>query len=68
MTTLTRGNLHLVVEYFGFTGSSGRNEVLVEDVEDIFTDLGEFGFDLLSVSLDHRNLCLVTLRLLLLLD
>jgi hypothetical protein len=42
--------------------------VLVEDLEDVLADLGELGLDLLPVGLDHGDLGLVALRLLLLLD
>ena len=42
--------------------------MLLEHVEDVLADLGELALDLLPVALDHRNLRLVTLRLLLLLD
>ena len=49
--------------------SGGRgDEVLVQDVEDVLADLGELGLDLLAVGLDHRDLGLVALGLLLLLD
>lgn len=47
---------------------SKRNGVLVKDVKDILTDLGEFGLDALSVALGHRDLSLVALRLFLLLN
>lgn len=44
------------------------NEVLVKDLEDVLTDLGELGLDLLPVGLDHVNLLVVSFALLLLLD
>ena len=42
--------------------------MLVEDLQDIFADLGEFTLDLLSVALDHGNLCFVALGFLFLLN
>lgn len=59
---------HLVVEHLGFTRSSAGDEVLVKDLEDVLADLGKLGLDLLSVSLDHGDLSLVSLALFLLLD
>ena len=59
---------HFVVEYLRLARSSRRDEVLVENIEDILADLGELALNLLSVALDHGNLSLVTLGLLLLLD
>lgn len=52
---------HLVVEDLGFTSGSGRNQVLVQNAQDVFTDLGQLGLDLLSVTLDHGDLGVVTL-------
>jgi hypothetical protein len=63
-----RHDSHLVVEDLGLSGLGGGDQVLVQDGEDVLTDLGELGLDLLPVSLDHRNLGLVALGLLLLLD
>jgi len=60
--------LHLVVENLGFTALGRRNQVLVENLENVFTDLSELGLDLLAVLLDEANLTLISLGLLLLLD
>ena len=51
---------HFVVEYLRLARSSRRDEVLVENIEDILADLGELAPNLLS-----SNLSLVTLELLL---
>ena len=59
---------HLVVEDLGFTTLSGGNQVLVENLQDIFTDLGKLILDLLAVFLDESNLSFISLGLLLLLD
>lgn len=42
--------------------------MLVKNVEDVLADLGEFALNLLPVTLDHRDLGLIALRLLLLFD
>ena len=52
---------HLVVEDLGFTSGSRRDQVLVQNAQDVFTDLGQLGLDLLSVTLDHGDLGVVTL-------
>ena len=57
-----------MVEDLGLAGSGRGDQVLVQNGENVLADLGELGLDLLPVSLDHRNLGLVTLGLLLLLD
>ena len=57
-----------MVEDLGLSSGGGRNEVLLEDHEDVLTDLGELVLDLLPVGLDHDDLGLVALGLLLLLD
>jgi len=59
---------HLVVEDLGLSRSRRGNEVLVKDVEDVLADLGQLALNLLPVALDHRDLDLIALRLLLLLD
>lgn len=48
--------IHLVVEDLGFTALGRRNQVFVQNLEDIFADLGKFCFDLLTVLLDESNL------------
>lgn len=69
LSTLHAGyGLHLVVEDLGFTGLSGRNQVLVQNFKDVFADLGQLGLDLLTVLLDQCDLRLIALGLLLLLD
>jgi hypothetical protein len=57
-----------VVEDLGLAGPSGRNQVLVKNIENIVANLGELCLDLLSVLLDESNLGRVALRLLLLLN
>ena len=42
--------------------------MLVEDVQDVLADLGELALNLLPVALDHLDLSLIALRLLLLLN
>lgn len=42
--------------------------MLVENVEDVFADLGQFSLNLLSILLDHRHLRFIALAFLLLLD
>ncbi len=59
---------HFVVEYLRLARSSRGDKVLVENIKNILADLGELALNLLSVALDHGNLSLVTLGLLLLLD
>lgn len=59
---------HLVVENLGLSALSRRNQVLVQNVEDIFTDFGKFGLDLLTVFLNQSHLGRVPLGLFLLLD
>lgn len=59
---------HLVVEDLGLARLGGRNQVLVENLEDILADLGKLGLDLLAVLLDESDLGRVALRLLLLLN
>lgn len=44
------------------------DEVLVENIQDVLADLGQFALNLLPVTLDHLDLDLIALRLLLLLD
>ena len=48
--------IHLVVEDLGFTALGGRNQVLVQNLEDIFADLGKLGLNLLTVLLDEGDL------------
>jgi len=59
---------HLVVEDFRLSTLGRRNQVLVENIEDIFADLGKFGLNLLTVLLDESNLGRVSLGFLFLLD
>ena len=59
---------HLVVEDLRLSALSRRNQVLVENLKDIFANLGEFGLDLLTVLLNQGNLNRVSLGLLLLLN
>jgi hypothetical protein len=57
-----------VIEDLGLARGRRRDEMFVENVEDIFAYLGQLALNLLSVTLDHGNLGLVTLGLLLLLN
>lgn len=61
-------NVHLVIEDLRLATLGRRNEVLVQNLENVFADLRQFGLDLLAVLLDQGHLLLVALRLLLLLD
>lgn len=61
-------DIHLVVEHLRLARLSGRDKVLVQDVQDVIADLGQLCLDLLSVLLDEANLRRVALGLLLLLD
>ena len=56
---------HFVVEYPRLARSGQGDEVLVENLKDILADFGELALNLLSVALDHENLSLITLGLLL---
>lgn len=60
--------LHLVVEDLGLAALSRLDEVLVQNLKDVITDLGQLSFDLLAVLLDQSDLALVALGLFLLLD
>lgn len=60
--------LHLVVEDLGLAALGGLDEVLVQNLEDVVTDLGQLGLNLLAVLLDQSDLRLVAFGLLLLLD
>lgn len=57
-----------MVEDLGLARGCRGDEVLVKDVEDILANLGELALNLLPVALDHGDLGLIALRLLLLLD
>ena len=53
--------LHLVVEHLRLTTLSRGDEVLIKNVKDIFANICKFGFNLLAILLDQRNLALITL-------
>lgn len=57
-----------MVEDLGLARGGGWDKVFVENLEDVLTDLGELGLDLLPVGLDHVDLLVVSFALLLLLD
>lgn len=59
---------HLVVEDLRLARGSRGNEVLLEDIEDVFANLSELALNFLSVALDHSDLGLVSFRLLFLLN
>lgn len=63
-----RESLHLVVEDLGLARLGRRDEVGIEDIENVVADLGKLGLDLLAVLLDKADLGRVALGLLLLLD
>ena len=60
--------LHLVVEDLRLAGLGGLDEVLVQDLKDVVTDLGELSLNLLAVLLDQADLTLVAFGLFLLFD
>jgi hypothetical protein len=57
-----------VVKDLGLSALGRGNEVLVQNLENVFADLGELGLNLLAVFLDEGDLAFVALGLLLLLD
>ena len=59
---------HLVVEHLALTSLSLRNQAVVENVEDILTDVLELRLDLLAVVANDANVLVHTLGLLFLLD
>lgn len=50
-----------MVEHLRLATLCGWDEVGVEDFQDVFADLGEFGFDLLAVFLDEADLGIIAL-------
>lgn len=60
--------LHLVIEDLGLSSLGGGNEMVIENLEDIFADIGQLSLDLLTVLLDEGDLSLVSFRLFLLLN
>ena len=61
-------NVHLVVEDFGFAALGRFDQMLIENLKDIFADFGKLCLDLLTVLFNQANLRLVAFRFLLLLD
>lgn len=59
-------SLHLVVENLRLARLRRGNQMFVKDFQDIFTDLGQLGLNLLTVLFDQSNLRFVAFRLLLL--
>lgn len=57
-----------MVKDLGLASLGGRNEVLVQNGEDVLADLGQLGLNLLAVLLDKADLGRVALGLLLLLN
>ena len=57
-----------MVEDLGLARLGLWNQGLIQDIEDILADLLEFGFDLLTIVSDSRNVLVGALGLLLLLD
>jgi len=60
--------LHLVVEDLGLAGGGAGDEVLVEEAEDVSTDVGELSLDLAAVLADSLAVGIVAALLLLLLN
>lgn len=54
-----RRTAHLVVKNLGFAALSRGDQMLVEHLQDVLTDLGELILDLLTVLLDQSHLRLV---------
>lgn len=54
--TGTSGGLHLMIEDFGLPSLGRLDQMLVEDLQDIFTDLGKLGLDLLAVLFNQLDL------------
>lgn len=57
-----------MVEHLGLARLSRGDKVLVQNIEDVITNLGKLGLNLLSVLLDKTDLGRVALGLFLLLD
>lgn len=57
-----------MVEDLGLARSGRRDKVLVKNIKNVLADLGKLSLNLLPVGLDHGDLSLVTLGLLLLFD
>ena len=57
-----------MVEHFRLSTLSRWDEVLVENFQDVFANLGKLCFDLLAIFFDQANLSFVALGLFLLLD
>nr|GLL34155.1 hypothetical protein LR48_Vigan11g128000 [Ipomoea trifida] len=65
---IERSFIHFVEEDGGFAGLGGRNEVFLDDLENVIADFGELVFNLLAVGSDELDVVLVPLRFLFLLD
>ena len=59
---------HLMIEDFGLAALGRLDEVLVQNLQDVFADFGELCLNLLTIFLDQPDLRLVALVLLLLLN
>lgn len=68
LVELRRKNLHLVVEDLGLAGLGRGDQMLIEDLKDVFADLSELLLDCLAVFLDEFDLRLIAFGFLLLLD
>jgi len=53
-----------MVENLGFTALRGWDEVLIENLEDIFANVGKLCLDFLTVLFDQGDLAFVALRFL----
>lgn len=56
-------SLHFVIEHLGLLGRRVRDQALVDDVEDVVTDVDELGLDLRLVVFDDLHLVAVALLL-----
>lgn len=59
---------HLMVEHLRLAALSRFDQMLIEDDQDIFANIGELSFNLLAVFLNQADLGLIALGLLFLLD
>ena len=65
---LVDSNVHFVVKDLRFTSLCRWNQMCLENLQDVFANLGEFGLNLLAIFFDQAHLRFVAFRLLLLLN
>ena len=61
-------DVHLMIEHFRLATLSRLDQMLVENDQDIFANVGKLSLDLLAVFLNQADLGLIALGLLFLLD